>query len=133
MEDNEIWKLTPLEWLTIWQTLPEMVNAYYEGVATMDVIFDEDDNAKLISLTDQYDRLQIENDALGVELHWDLRRLPAQGDFTLRTLAVMLDTVVVLQGIDDKYDNVCDIHAHLAGVGAKAVIQALAGAEIITE
>jgi len=132
--ENENWILTPLEWLTIWQTVPEMVTAFYTGlVENTDVIFDDEDIAKLQAINDETENAQRENDALGVELQWDLTKIPAQGDFTLRTLAMLLNTVVVLQQINVKYGEPCEFQAYLAGVGAKAVIQALASAEIITE
>lgn len=132
--ENEKWILTPLEWLTIWQTVPEMVTTFFTGlVENTDVIFDDEDVAKIQAINDETENAQRENDALGVELQWDLTKIPAQGDFTLRTLAMLLNTVVVLQEINAKHGEPCEFHAYLAGVGAKAVIQALAGAEIITE
>ena len=132
MENEETLKVTPLEWLKIWQSVPEMVSVFSRAMFAV-VEFDEQDAEKIIRLTDEMSRLQAENDALGAKNNWDLRKLPAQGDYTMRTLALMLDTVVVLQEIDDKHGNPCDLFSRLTGVGAKAVISLLAGAEIITE
>lgn len=132
MENEETLKVTPLEWLKIWQSVPEMVSVFSRAMFAV-VEFDEQDAEKIIRLTDEMSRLQAENDALGAKNNWDLRKLPAQGDYTMRTLALMLDTVVVLQEIDDKHGNPCDLFSRLTGVGAKAVISILAGAEIITE